>query len=213
MSPLPLCTHSHGGECIESHFTDSSEQFVCDCTGAIDFPTATGNNDSNQGMETHRYVGRFCENMVAAENYCARDAELFCINQGTCRIDADDFHTTPCTCPESHAGKHCEFDVSVEPLSCDLDCGEHGTCRNGRKKDANQGADAFIDYSHSESMNYMYCECNEGHTGAECEYDFISCAGGQFEHYCFHGSECELIGELNVCSCEKANGRGMFVSI
>lgn len=165
-------------------------------------------------METVRYVGRFCEEIVETSSYCARGAELFCINGGTCRSeDADDFTTNPCDCPETHTGKHCEFDVTVAPLDCTLDCGHHGECRNGRKKDTDEGADAYIDFSYKESMNYMYCECHSGHTGALCEYDFISCGDeGQFEHFCFHGSVCEQFGDKNVCSCELANGRGTFKS-
>lgn len=145
-------------------------------------------------------MGPTCEMPVKKSDYCvAGSSDAFCVNGGQCRpTSAANFDLEPCNCQEGTRGKHCEFG---EQLGCALDCSGHGVCRNGQKPMEHM-TDQIIhgQLNQARAQNYMYCECEQGFAGTLCEYQYETCGG--FQHYCFHDSVCEQVGDTWTCLCD-----------
>jgi hypothetical protein len=201
---ISSCVHTrnynyrNGGVCIEGQDQYGNDQFVCDCMPAVDV-----------ALET-RYVGPTCELPVATSDYCEGTSDtVFCVQGGTCKLaTADDFAREPCTCLEGTRGKHCEFGTS---LTCDLDCGLNGICRHGQKALEHMTPDMIVHRDPLRAENFMYCECDEKFAGTKCAFEFTTCDG--FEHYCFHGSTCQTIGNEVTCVCDIAGQPGTYWSL
>ena len=178
-----------------------NDQFVCDCNPTLDEVTGI------------KYVGPTCEIPVNPGDYCGDQSVYpngFCVNGGSCRnVDDADFDIKPCDCQSGNRGKHCEFG---DHIICDLDCGPNGECRNGLRPVPSMGSAADIISGHIDtSINpevAMYCECHAEFTGTFCDYEYTTC--GDFEHYCFHGSQCDFINGAYTCLCELDGSPGKF---
>lgn len=192
----------HGGKCAAGHdeWSPTNNGALCDCRSAFE---VTAN-------ETFLYVGRTCEIRIEYEDYCAGKDSLnrnnFCVNGGTCRVQAVNFDKKPCTCPNGYVGRHCEIDQQFVQPDCPLSCSGHGECEFGLSPFENKGANNYLDLPNQGSFQYAHCICDEGYAGTNCEYEYTNC-GDNFNHVCFHGSSCQAEGDGQVCVCEDAVGR------
>ena len=175
----------HGGECIsDEKVTDQygNEQFVCDCSTAV----------PDTGMKT-KFVGKYCEHEVKktkknnnaqngdadAETSFSLDftcEEASCVNGGTCKGEDEPIAVKmlqPCDCPDQYHGAHCEYDSKDPDVPiCDLDCGDHGSCRLGRKKLTSQ--EKYLGFK-PQIKKFKHCECEKGYAGNNCEHKVNVC--------------------------------------
>jgi hypothetical protein len=203
----------HGGECLQG-VTDrfGNDQFYCNCNGALDVAV----EDKRDNFMVTQYVGRFCEQVVTTADKCGIDTgtnniNRFCINGGTCRSDdADNVDLKPCDCPSNTTGAHCEYTIDTVPL-CSLDCGEHGSCRLGRRP-----LSAFeLQLGVETHRNHMYCACRRGFTGFLCDAPAVEC-GNSASISCLNGGVCEERSSDNgsdffwACNCSGVKAAGKF---
>lgn len=165
----------HGGTCVLSSFEKDAfdnRQLVCDCSTA-----KTSNGIS--------FVGKYCETPATdATEQC--DDGHFCLAGGTCWKGS-----VGCDCPGHRTGHFCEFDAREVP-DCVLDCGPHGTCQVGIKKNNPKGLDDGIVVDSTS----MWCHCDEGFVGDTCSTRGTICGGDDDDDddassiLCYHGSTC-----------------------
>ena len=160
----------NGGSCMEGHLEHygNNSKPLCNCKSAIvmeDDPNDPGN------LKAVQYVGVTCNIKVDHHHYCGGDADLFCINGGKCRTQANDYERNPCRCNENYAGRHCEY-LASEVEACDLTCNGHGRCEHGHNPHAiDNSADSMLDMWNGGVQGYQYCVCDPGFAGSNCEYE------------------------------------------
>ena len=119
-----------------------------------------------------------------------------CKNGGLCY---DGINEYSCTCPETHTGKHCEYNICADLL--DSHCENGGTCHgngecacppgfSGTTCAVNDCDQLFCE--HGGTCLEGHCVCVDGYLGDECEIDLC-------DHYvtCHYGGTCHL----GRCTC------------
>ena len=177
-----------------------SPNALCDCSTAIEVVGTA----PNFGLA--RYVGKYCQIEVKANDFCSRDIDMFCVNNGLCRVQAINFVDQPCDCPDGFTGRHCEYMAEHVQQMCSLECSGVGMCQHGINPYEDNGANGALDLNGGGTTDFMHCVCSEGHAGTNCEYDYIKCGGEN--RFCFHGSQCVMEGVTTgeVCECSNDNG-------
>lgn len=171
---------SHGGRCLfGQQDVWGNDQFFCDCSSAVEVPEEDGQ------MGIIKYAGRFCEQKVQEEHMCG-SMTVYCLNGGSCNAGADS-DINPCVCPPTHTGESCQYPIGQVP-ECDLECGDHGSCRLGIK-DLSFFDEELGVKPHEE---YMYCVCKTGFVGTRCEAPVQVCPGDG--HVCLNGGmlQCDI---------------------
>jgi hypothetical protein len=176
----------HGGKCISGIDNISDSDALCDCS------TAT--------YEEKVVVGMHCDLVLVDSVRCGADATFFCMIGGACRADFASNPEGPCDCVNGYTGGSCIFppdaststsDRAADDLTCDLHCEKGGTCNLGN-------------YGPWGNSNGMYCQCDEGSAGIQCEYSAEVCGNG--EHVCLNGAKCVDNGDGNFgCDCQQAH--------
>lgn len=208
--PSPSCGDRscyHGGVCIQ-RVVDAEEVFHCDCRHTDNGITAFA------GRSCEFEATSFCLSTIGGDNL---NGNLFCVNNGECRDDP----YMGCSCSEKYSGFSCEFEVAgpapaptpgvttvttptastTIPMTCELDCGDHGVCRNGLKDNS-----ALGDVAHAASLNqtdngyFQHCVCQDGYVGLTCNQVVEVCPDGQQK--CLHGSTCYQQGQEYLCNCQ-----------
>jgi EGF-like domain len=113
-----------------------------------------------------------------------------------------------CDCPAGFVGPVCEFpDRGQAPVECNLECSNHGICRQGAK-DVSMLAKYGLDTSmvKSFSADFEHCVCPAGYVGLQCEFQLDLCPAGQ--HACLNGGECMSVVDRSsmsyTCNCVNA---------
>ena len=103
-----------------------------------------------------QYVGNSCEIPATITDYCHwGEGSIFCVNGGTCRVNATDLEENPCHCPQGFTGKKCEYNSQQSEDNCLLTCSGRGTCHYGIRD--GEGAE--------------FCACDPGFAGTHCELE------------------------------------------
>lgn len=192
----------NGGECVSKtkrgpNGEETDERiFHCDCSTA--------------GDEVTKYAGQYCQ--YESEIFCTENdslhGHLFCVNGGECQTENP---YLGCKCPKGFRGFACEYwvgnanatypgspapgqDEYIDSI-CDLDCGDHGKCKNGIKDISSLGTVARGNYLNETFKDeFEHCICEPGYVGLECEHRIDTCSEEDFfdskSHFCLHGGSC-----------------------
>lgn len=193
------CITRNNGECAPGQSYEAPNA-LCDCSTAIEVVGTA----PNFGLA--RFVGKYCEVEVKANNFCSRDINLFCVNEGLCRVQAVNFNDQPCDCPDDYTGRHCEYKTEHVQTLCSLTCSGAGSCQHGISPNDDTGANHALNLDNGGTNDFMHCICDDGRAGNNCEYEYIKCGGEN--RYCYHGSACvaEGSGKEEVCECSNESG-------
>jgi hypothetical protein len=223
-APVPCGSNGrtcyHGSVCVE-RVVDNVEVFHCDCRQTDNGITAFA------GRFCEFEATSFCLKNNNGSGGSGADGgggnlngNLFCVNNGECRDDP----YMGCSCSDQYSGFSCEFEVTggsapapaptpsvttvatptesaTIPMTCDLDCGAFGVCRNGLKD-----ISALGDAAHSASFNqtddgfFQHCVCQDGYVGLTCNQVVQVCPDGQQK--CLHGSKCYQQDQEYLCDCQ-----------
>eukprot|EP00522_Entomoneis_paludosa_P012853 CAMPEP_0172441110 /NCGR_PEP_ID=MMETSP1065-20121228/1680_1 /TAXON_ID=265537 /ORGANISM="Amphiprora paludosa, Strain CCMP125" /LENGTH=456 /DNA_ID=CAMNT_0013190297 /DNA_START=124 /DNA_END=1494 /DNA_ORIENTATION=+ len=193
-----LCLH--GGKCAEGHdeWAPTNSGAVCDCSTAFEV----------EGGEVSLFAGRTCETQILPDDYClgknSVSKDSFCLNGGSCREEAVDSDTQPCTCPDGFVGRHCEYQEQNLPPDCPLSCSDHGRCEFGLSPYEEEGPNDVLDLTNGGTHEFAHCICEDGYAGTNCDFEYIECVKDQSIHYCYHGSTCKETSstdDTQVCQC------------
>ena len=170
------------------------EGALCDCGTAVKLVE----------NKLKQFVGRECEIEVMSEDYCPHiSSKSFCVNGGTCCDVAEE----PCECRYGYTGPHCQYELEEVQSPCLLACSNQGACQHGVYPSNAEGANGLLGLEDVGTSNFMYCVCNEGYAGANCEVEVVKCE--EDEGYCFHGSTCTRDPEgTETCECSNSKSRG-----
>jgi hypothetical protein len=218
----------HGSVCVQ-RVVDSEEVFHCDCRPTDNGVTAYAGRfcefpATSFCLSTANIGGASGGGVDGGSNL---NGNLFCVNNGACRDDP----YMGCSCDvEKYSGFSCEFEVAgpvapaptpngastpattptasssaTAPVTCDLDCGEHGICRNGIKDISALGDAAYAaSLNETHDGSFQHCVCQDGYVGLRCDQVVQVCPDGQQK--CLHGSTCYQQGQEYLCDCQDVAG-------
>ena len=99
-------------------------------------------------------------------------------------------------------GEHCQIRKQQQQTppptpkpECTLNCYDRGVCNFGTKKDFGLVVDPVVIIPNN--VDGMYCECNDGFTGVQCETYVRSCG----DSYCLNSAKCIVQGTSAMCDC------------
>ena len=195
--------------CVRKNVQNDIANDHCDCRTAV----------SSSGK---RVAGQYCqyEETASCDTSTNVEARLFCVNEGQCKEEG----LLGCDCPEGYSGFSCEFFLgtlladpsptasppggnpssgSSTALTCTLECGDHGVCRNGMKDVSGLGDASDSTYLSKTHENLEHCVCEEGFTGLYCDRVVNVCLSGII---CLHSGECQVDEQgQDYCDCSTSH--------
>ncbi len=182
-------------------------------TGAADFSTFPKAGFLQQTTENGLYcdcstitanipphTGLFCNHKyeICPDNHvCFHGAPCMAKNgNNTTEYSCDCSKTTRGT--TEWEGEHCQVrkELPSPPAQdCTLNCYDRGTCKFGNKIEFGLVTDEVVKVPNN--VDGMYCECNDGFTGVQCDTYVRSCG----DKYCLNSAKCVVQGTNAMCDC------------